>query len=61
MDRTGVILKAEKNLNKWKSEFAIETKNRTLSHFFKNADVFLGLSAKGIFLERNGKKMSKNL
>ncbi len=59
VDRTGVIYKGRKNLNKWKSEFAIETKNRTLSQAIKNADVFLGLSAKGALSKEMVKKMSK--
>jgi len=59
VDRTGVIYKGRKNLNKWKSEFAIETKNKTLSEAIKNADVFLGLSAKGALSKEMVKKMSK--
>ena len=59
VDRTGVIYKGRKNLNKWKSEFAIETKNRTLSQAIKDADVFLGLSAKGALSKEMVKKMSK--
>ncbi len=59
VDRKGVIYKGRKNLNKWKTEFAIETKNRTLSEAIKNADVFLGLSAKGALSKEMVKKMSK--
>ena len=47
VDRTGVIFKGRENLNKWKSDHAIETKDRELSDAIRDADVFLGLSAKG--------------
>ena len=47
VDSTGVIYRGRKNLNQWKSAHAIETKDRTLDDAIKNADVFLGLSAKG--------------
>ena len=48
VDRKGVIYRGRDNLNQWKSAFAIETKHRTLEEAIKGADVFLGLSAKGI-------------
>ena len=59
IDRKGVIYKGRDNLNHWKSEHAIETKNRTLEQAIKGADVFLGLSAKGSPHEKNGKKYGK--
>ncbi len=60
IDRQGVIFKGRKNLNQWKSNHAIETKNRTLNDAIKNADVFIGLSAKGALTKDMVKKMAKN-
>ena len=60
IDRTGVIFRGRENLNQWKSAHAIETKNRTLDDAIKNADVFLGLSAKGALSKNMVKKMAKN-
>ena len=60
VDRKGVIYRGRKNLNQWKSSFAIETSNRTLDDAIKNADVFLGLSAKGALTKNMVKKMAKN-
>ena len=60
VDRTGVIYSGRKNLNQWKSAHAIETKHRTLSDAINNADVFLGLSAKGALTKDMVKKMAKS-
>ena len=60
IDRKGVIYKGRENLNQWKSEHAIDTKNRSLSDAIKDADVFLGLSAKGVLTKDMVKKMAKN-
>ena len=60
VDRKGVIYRGRKNLNQWKSSFAIETSNRTLDDAIKTADVFLGLSAKGALTKNMVKKMAKN-
>ncbi len=60
VDRTGVIYRGRKNLNQWKSSHAIETSDRTLDDAINNADVFLGLSAKGALTKDMVKKMSKN-
>ncbi len=60
IDRQGVIYSGRKNLNKWKSSHAIETSDRTLNDAINNADVFLGLSAKGALTKDMVKKMSKN-
>ena len=59
-DRKGVIYKGRDNLDQFKSKHAIETKIRTLKEAFKNADVFLGLSAKDVVSEEMIKSMSKN-
>ncbi len=60
IDRKGVIYKGRKNINEWKSKFAIKTKYRTLKDAINNADVFLGLSAAGVLKKDMIKKMSKN-
>ncbi len=60
VDRTGVIYQGRKKLNKWKSAHAIKTSDRTLDDAIKNADVFLGLSAKGALTKNMVKKMAKN-
>jgi len=60
VDRKGVIYRGRDNLNQWKSEYAIETKDRTLEQAIKGADVFLGLSTKGVLTKKMVKSMSKN-
>ncbi len=60
IDRKGVIFRDRENLNQWKSSHAIETKDRTLDDAIKNADVFLGLSARGALTKDMVKKMAKN-
>jgi malate dehydrogenase (oxaloacetate-decarboxylating)(NADP+) len=60
IDRKGVIFKGRDNLNQWKSSHAIDTDKRTLDDAIENADVFLGLSAKGALTKDMVKKMSKN-
>ena len=59
IDRKGVIYKGRENLNQWKSAHAIDTKDRNLSDAIKDADVFLGLSAKGVLTKDMVKKMAK--
>ena len=60
VDRSGVLYRGRKDLSQWKSSHAIETKLRTLDEAINNADVFLGLSAKGILTKSMVKKMAKN-
>ncbi len=60
VDRKGVIYKGRENLNQWKSGHAIETSDRTLDDAINDADVFLGLSAKGSLTKSMVKKMAKN-
>ncbi len=60
IDRKGVIYRGRENLNQWKSSHAIETNHRTLDDAIENADVFLGLSAKGALTKEMVKKMAKN-
>jgi malate dehydrogenase (oxaloacetate-decarboxylating)(NADP+) len=60
IDRKGVIYRGRENLNQWKSSHAIDTKDRVLSEAIQDADVFLGLSAKGALTKDMVKKMAKN-
>ena len=60
VDRKGVIYRGRDNLNQWKSAHAINTKHRTLEDAIKGADVFLGLSAKGVLTKSMVKSMAKN-
>ena len=60
VDRKGVIYQGRENLNQWKSDHATETSCRTLEDAINNADVFLGLSAKGALSKEMVKKMAKN-
>ncbi|MDC0855994.1 NADP-dependent malic enzyme [Candidatus Pelagibacter sp.] len=60
IDRKGVIYHGRDKLNQWKSAHAIETTNKTLDDAIKDADVFLGLSAKGALSKNMVKKMAKN-
>ena len=60
IDRKGVIYRGRENLNQWKSSHAIETSHKTLDDAITNADVFLGLSAKGALTKNMVKKMAKN-
>ena len=60
VDRSGVIYRGREKLNQWKSSHAIDTKDRTLDDAINNADVFLGLSAKGALSKEMVKKMAKN-
>ena len=60
LDRKGVIHRDRKDLNQWKSSYAIETNDRTLGEAIKNADVFLGLSSAGVLKKEMVKKMAKN-
>ena len=60
IDRKGVLYRGRDNLDQWKSAHAIETKLRTLEEAIKGADVFLGLSAKGVLTKDMVKSMAKN-
>ncbi len=61
LDRKGVIYKGRaEGIDQWKSRFAVDTKLRTLSDAIKGADVFLGLSSKGVLKKDMVKSMSKN-
>ena len=61
LDRKGVIYRGRtEGMDQWKSAHAIETKKRTLDEAIDGADVFLGLSAKGVLKKNLVKTMAKN-
>ena len=47
VDKTGVIYAGRGDMNRYKEQFAVETKERTLADALVGADVFVGLSTKG--------------
>ena len=53
-------IQGRKNVDQFKSAFAINTKFRTLSEAMKGADVFLGLSAKDVVSKEMVRSMAKN-
>ena len=55
-----VIYKGRKNIDQFKSSHAIETEFRTLGDAIKDADVFLGLSAKDVVSKDMVKSMAAN-
>ena len=59
-DSKGVIYKGRKNVDQFKSAFAMDTKLRTLNEAMVDADVFLGLSAKDVVSKDMVKSMAKN-
>lgn len=61
VDTAGVIYKGRKEkMNEFKEQFAQETKARTLADAMKGADVFVGLSSKGLVTKDMVKSMAKN-
>jgi malate dehydrogenase (oxaloacetate-decarboxylating)(NADP+) len=60
-DTTGVIYKNRPTgMNKYKEEFANDTKKRTLTEALEGADVFIGLSAAGALTGEMIKAMAKD-
>ena len=59
-DRKGVIYKGRENVDQFKSAHATSSKVRTLGEAMKNADVFLGLSAKDVVDKDMIKSMAKS-
>ena len=59
-DRKGVIFKGRENVDQFKSTHAVETNLRSLGDAMKDADVFLGLSAKDAVSKEMVKSMTKN-
>jgi malate dehydrogenase (oxaloacetate-decarboxylating)(NADP+) len=61
VDTKGVIYKGRtEGMNEWKSEFAVDTKARTLAEAAKGADVLLGCSVKGMFDQDMVRSMAKD-
>ncbi|MCB9436178.1 MAG: NADP-dependent malic enzyme [Anaerolineales bacterium] len=61
VDSKGVIYAGRTaGMNKYKEPFAVETKDRTLEDAMKDADVFLGLSAKDLVSQDMVKTMAPN-
>jgi len=60
IDSKGVIYKGRENFDKYKGEFAIDTKDRTLADAIKGADMFLGLSKAKIVTKDMVASMNKN-
>ncbi|GAB4024148.1 MAG: NADP-dependent malic enzyme [Bdellovibrio sp.] len=60
-DSKGVIYKGRKEgMNKYKDEFAVDTPLRTLADAIKNADAFIGCSARGVLTQEMVKTMGKD-
>lgn len=60
-DSSGVIYEGrEKGMNKYKQEFAVKTKNRTLTDALKDSDCFIGLSVGNILDKDMLLSMAKN-
>ncbi len=60
-DSKGVIYKGRKEgMNKYKELFAVETDKRTIADAMKDADAFMGLSAKGVVSKDMVKSMAKS-
>ncbi len=60
-DSKGVVYKGRKEgMNKYKEYFAADTEARTLADAFKGADVFCGVSAKGLVSQDMVRSMADN-
>ena len=60
-DTKGVVYRGRtEGMNEWKEKYAVETKNRTIGDAMVNADVFIGLSGKGIISQDMVKTMALN-
>ena len=61
VDSKGVIYEGrEEGMNEYKAPFAVKTDKRTLDDAFKGADVFVGLSVKGLVTKKMVKSMAKD-
>ncbi|MDR1615259.1 MAG: malate dehydrogenase [Campylobacteraceae bacterium] len=60
VDSKGVIYKGREEFDKYKSEFATDTKERTLADAMRGADMFLGLSRAKLLTQDMVKSMNKN-
>jgi len=60
-DSKGVIYKGRtEGMNKYKDEFAVESKARTLADAMNGADAFMGVSARGVLTKDMVKTMNEN-
>jgi malate dehydrogenase (oxaloacetate-decarboxylating)(NADP+) len=60
-DTKGIIFKGRtEGMNKYKEEFAVETKKRTLADAIEDSDLFIGVSVKGAVTKEMVKLMAKN-
>ncbi|WP_349967909.1 malic enzyme-like NAD(P)-binding protein [Wolbachia endosymbiont of Armadillidium arcangelii] len=60
-DKQGVIHKDRReDMNEWKEKYATDTKERSLLDAIKDADIFIGLSAKNVLSEEMLKSMGKD-
>jgi malate dehydrogenase (oxaloacetate-decarboxylating)(NADP+) len=60
-DTTGVVYKGRaKNMNPYKESFAVDTEARTLADAVRGADVFAGVSAKGVLTKEMVKTMARD-
>ena len=59
-DSKGVIHSERTDLNKYKKEFAIKSKNRTLADAVRGVDAFIGLSVKDVLTAEMVKSMSSH-
>ena len=61
VDSTGVIYRGRpESMNQWKSAHAVDTTARTLADAMNGADVFIGLSAKGVLTPEMVATMAPN-
>jgi malate dehydrogenase (oxaloacetate-decarboxylating)(NADP+) len=61
VDTTGVIYRGRpESMNQWKSAHAVDTEARTLAEAMVGADVFIGLSAKGVLTPEMVATMAPN-
>lgn len=61
VDSKGVIYEGrEEGMNEYKAPFAVQTDRRTLAEAFEGADVFVGLSVKGLVTQAMVKSMAPN-
>jgi malate dehydrogenase (oxaloacetate-decarboxylating)(NADP+) len=61
VDRSGVIFKGRtEDMNPYKAQFAVETSERTLADALVGADVFVGLSTKGVLTGDMVKTMARD-
>ena len=59
VDTKGLVTKDRKNLEKYRGQFAQDTKKRTLEDAMEGADVFVGLSVKGLVTKEMVKSMAE--